>query len=110
MSTADFEDILWERFGISADDGMMKHAIREGKRNVSTERFGFVSGYLSALVVSNPGTTTAVVSVNGVFDKALMFPGICAAGFAHSTKVVVLDACHTKTKFGGVFLVMTILD
>ena len=35
---------------------------------------------------------------------------MCIEAFSHSPKVVGLDACHIKAKYGGVILVMTILD
>ena len=37
-------------------------------------------------------------------------PGPCARAFQHSTRVVGLDACHIKARYGGVLLVMSVLD
>ena len=46
----------------------------------------------------------------GAFKRAFLLPGMCVDAFTHSTKVVGLDGCHIKAKYGGVLLVMTVLD
>ena len=35
---------------------------------------------------------------------------MCIAAFQHTTGVIGLDACHIKASYGGVLLVMTVLD
>ena len=51
-----------------------------------------------------------VTSQDGLFERAFLAPGMCVAAFHHTTRVIGLDACHVKASYGGVLLVMTILD
>ena len=58
----------------------------------------------------NDGSTTSLVAVEGRFQRAFLALGICVKAFAHTTRVIGLDACHIKAAYGGALLVMTILD
>ena len=35
---------------------------------------------------------------------------MCVRAFYHTPKIVGLNACHIKARYGGVLLVMTVLD
>ena len=62
------------------------------------------------LAKENEGTTTGLISIEGVFQRAFLCPGMCARAFERTTKIVGLDACHIKTRYGGALLVTTVLD
>ena len=57
-----------------------------------------VSSFLTTLASTNEGTTTSLLTRDGVFEGAFVCPGICVDAFRHSTKVIGLDGCHVKTK------------
>ena len=50
------------------------------------------------------------MTVEGTFMRAFLCPRMCRDAFRHTTKVVGLDACNMWGPFGGVILVVTILD
>ena len=72
--------------------------------------FGIVRSFLESLASANPGTTFNFQSLDGTFLRAFLCPSICASAFRNSTKVIGLDACHIKARYGGVVLVLTVLD
>ena len=90
----------------------MKNAFLDVKKALVVDNRGFalVSPFLNALAKMNEGTTSSLMSKEGLFQRAFLCPGICARAFEHTTNVVGLDACHIKARYGGVLLVMTVLD
>ena len=72
--------------------------------------FGIVRSYLESLAKANPGTTTNFQALDGQFLRAFLCPSMCGNAFHNSTKVIGLDACHIKAKYGGVVLFVTVLD
>ena len=44
------------------------------------------------------------------FRRAFLFPSMCVNAYHNSTKVIALDGCHIKAKYGGVILSATVLD
>lgn len=84
---------------------MFKEGHRERKDDVWID-----CPFLQVLGMLNEGTTTGLMTDNGLFKRAFLLPGICRAAFPHTTKIIGLDACHVKASYGGVLLVMTFLD
>ena len=72
--------------------------------------FGMVRSFLEALVEMNPGSTTSWKADGDEFQRAFLCPALCKNAFNHSTRVIALDACHVKARYGGVILVLTVLD
>ena len=105
-------DLLYNVHGVSVGAVMMNHSIVDIKNFMWQEgtSFGHVRSYLDALRTNNDGTDTCLVVEDGVFKRAFVALGMCVRAFAISTRVVGLDACHIKAKYGGVLLVMTVLD
>ena len=103
---------FFEKYAIDVERTMLTRAIRNAKVLAAFERapFGTLRPFLEALARVNQGTATEVMTQDGVFGRAFLAPGMCVAAFTHSTRVVGLDACHVKAYYGGVLLVMTILD
>ena len=67
------------------------------------EYFGKIRSFLCNFVEANVGSTASVVVKDGEFQRAFLFPQACADAFRHSTRVVALDGCHVKTKYGVSF-------
>ena len=100
-----------DKFGVDVDLTLIKNALADGKRTGDDNRaFGFVSSFLDSLAKLNEGTTTCLISKEWVFQRAFLCHGMCVRAFEHTTKIVGLDACHIKAWYGGVLLVMTVLD
>ena len=72
--------------------------------------FGLVRSFLETLKTNNPSTTTQFEERDGKFLRAFLMPGMCVNAFHRSTHVISIDGCHVKSKFGGVILVLTVLD
>ena len=91
---------------------MVTNALADVRRARSAEgdSFGLTASFLDALKEKNAGTTTSLVSIDGVFVRAFLCPGMCSRAFRHTTKIVGLDACHIKTQYGGTMLVLSVLD
>ena len=90
---------------------LIKNSLADVKRH-APETFKHLGSFLlsSPLTEKNEGTTTSLMSQDGVFMRAFLCLGICKDAFAHTTKVSGLDACHIKAMYGGALLVMTALD
>ena len=99
-------------FHVTVKRKMISNALADVKRTRSEEgdSFGLIASFLEAIKEKNEGTTTSLVSVDGVFVRAFLCPGVCSRAFQHATKIIGLDACHIKTKHGGTLLVLTLLD
>ena len=102
---------LKSQYGVDVDLMMLNRAIHEAKCSSGMiVSFGRLRAYLESLTALNPGTTTRLLETDGVFERAFMALGMCVDSFQHTTGVVGLDACHIKASYGGVLLVMTVLD
>ena len=103
---------IHDEFHVTVKRKMISNALADVKRTRSEEgdSFGLIASFLEAIKEKNEGTTTSLVSVDGVFVRAFLCPGVCSRAFQHTTKIIGLDACHIKTKHGGILLVLTILD
>ena len=102
---------LKAEFDVDVGNVLIKNALSDVRAPLyDNQAFGLVSSFLDSLARSNEGTTTSVSTLEGVFQRAFLCPGICSRAFQHTTKVAGLDACHIKTLHGGVILLMTILD
>ena len=105
------DDVL-RRFNINVNKKTVKNALADVKRTGPEERqaFGFISSFLSSLAERNKGTTTRVMSENGIFHRAFICPGVCRNAFLNTTKITGINACHIKARYGGSLPVMTALD
>ena len=60
--------------------------------------------------MANTGSKTDFVSKDGEFQRAFLCPTMCVHAFQKATHVINLDACHITARYGGVVLVLTVLD
>ena len=90
LKAAQLAEILHEKFAITLDQTAVKNALRDVKKAllVDNRAFGLVVSYLDALAKSNEGTTTSLLTKDGVFQRAFLMPGVCARSFDHTTKII----------------------
>ena len=108
----DLKERFREKYDVDVDISLLTNALLDVKKAFSfdNQAFGLLSSFLTALEKENEGTTTCVQSQDGIFQRAFLFPGMCSRAFYHTPKIVGLDACHIKARYGGVMMVMTLLD
>ena len=99
-------------YGIDVPGVLLERCMGEAKSGIACQErsFGIVDAFLEALKTKNPSTTTVFETEDGAFLRAFLMPGMCVDAFRHSTRVISLDGCHVKSKYGGVILVLTVLD
>ena len=112
VTPEELSQAIRDEFHVTVKRKMISNALADVKRTRSDvgDSFGLTASFLEALKGKNEGTTTSLVSVDGVFVRAFLCPGVCSRAFKHTTKIIGLDACHVKTKHGGTLLVLTVLD
>ena len=111
--TADeLSDWFRRSFGLDVERHVLEKCIRQVKNAIiaNNSSFGIVHSYLETLAKANPGTTTNFQALDGQFLRAFLCPSMCVNAFHNSTKVIGLDAYHIKAKYGGVVLLVTVLD
>ena len=99
-------------FGLDVERSVLERCTRQVRNMFLAENasFGIVNSFLESLAKANPGTTFNYQSLNGQFLRAFLCPSICVPAFHNSTKVIGLDACHIRARYGGVILLVTVLD
>ena len=99
-------------YGVNIKKWTSQRALRKARSSLSNDEDGFgkLAQLFDALRESDGNTTTDIVTKDGLFFRAFLCPGSCANAFAFTLRIVGMDACHLKTKHGGVLLVMTAID
>ena len=99
-------------FGIRVPVPLLERCMGEVKSGITfnEQSFGLVRAFLEELERNNPLTTTLFEEMDGRFRRALLLPGMCVNAFHHSTRVIGVDGCHIKSKYGGVIFVVSVLD
>ena len=89
-----------------------KRSLAKARASISKveEGFGKLAHLFDTLRESDRDTTTDIVTHDGRFHRAFFCPGACSRAFGLTLRVVGVDGCHLKTKYGGVLLVATVLD
>ena len=101
-----------ETYGTHIEKTMLSRAIAQVRNESLGVKLGFynLTSFTNELSRCNAGTTTSIVSPGGVFQRAFLALGMCVQSFQHTTRFFGLDVCHVKAGYGGVLLVMTVLD
>ena len=112
MTASEISCRLKKKHGVDVDAMTLNRAIREARSGSSSpvRSFGLLRSFLECISSENPGTVTRLSTKDGVFERAFVALGMCIDSFRHTTRVIGLDACHVKAGYGGVLLVMTVLD
>ena len=111
-TASELGDSLRVTFGVHVPTQLLERCMGEAKSGIvfKERSFGLVRSFLEALKTNNPSTTTQFEERDGKFLRAFLMPGMCVNAFHRSTHVISIDGCHVKSKFGGVILVLTVLD
>ena len=112
ITKADAKKQLKDNFAINVDEVRLGRYLSLGKSDYFLKglSFGLIENYLQVVSTLNEGTATNLCTDGDQFKRAFLFPRMCIDAFLNSTKVCGLDACHIKAKYGGVLLVLTVLD
>ena len=73
----------------------------------TTNSIQYLNSYLTELQENNPGSVVHFQSFNDVFGKACLAPGATTKAFTNLLPVVAVDACHMRTKQGGMIFSAT---
>ena len=100
------------RFGLDVKLNILEECFRQAKNEIlsANASFGTVQSFLVYVEGANPGSTIYFEAQDGEFLRAFLCPSICVNAFRNSTRVIALDCCHIKAKYGGVILAATVLD
>ena len=67
--------------------------------------FSLMKCFMIAVEEANPGSTTSLeCSPDRTFKRAFICPYAAQMAFKHCRPMVILDACHIKSNYGGVIL------
>ncbi|XP_019159583.1 PREDICTED: uncharacterized protein LOC109156168 [Ipomoea nil] len=107
-----------EHFTVTKRQGIkaMKLA-RDAIKGDLEDYFNKFWGYYLEIQRTNPNTTSIVKSSNLVEDegkerfiRSYICWDACKQGFKHCRKIIGVDGCHLKSKYGGQLLTATTLD
>ena len=112
LSVAELSDLFLRFLEVRVSTATLERCRREVTMESFGDKvtFGMVRSFLEAFVEMNPGSTTSWKADGDEFQRAFLCPALCKNAFNHSTRVIALDACHVKARYGGVILVLTVLD
>ena len=112
ITVSELRDWLKERHQVDVDMTIVSLALRDVKNDPIHEAisFGHLASFLEALGRTDERTRTSLLREGSFFKRAFLALGMCVRAFPHTTRVIGLDACHIKARYGGALLVMTVLD
>ena len=102
MKPTEMKERIKLEYNADVEKTLLTNALVEVKKSLSFNNHAFclVSSFLNTIERTNEGTTARILSIEGVFHRAFLCPGICARAFSHTPKIVGLDACHIKARYG----------
>ena len=105
VSPSSLQEIINEKFGVDVHHVMASNSLADARKAIFEEDapFGLLRSFLGVLEAINAGTVTSLVEHDNVFQRAFVAPGMCIEAFQQTTRVVGLDACHVKARYGGLF-------
>ena len=74
---------------------------------VHDDSIQYLNNYLLKVQEMNPGTVMSFQTFQNVFCRAFLCPAVAAASFPYLLRVVAIDACHMRTKQGGMIFSAT---
>lgn len=102
------------RYGISVPYCTAWFALNRIKRTTQAEEnesFKMIANLFTALAAANPETRHSIDTDGlGRFVSAFLCPSYAVAAFENSFPALILDACHLKSRFGGVLFAATVMD
>ena len=105
-------DCFRRSFGLEVPVTKLERCTRQARNQLLAEyaSFGKVKSFLDSFEIANPGSKTCFMTNEGEFQRAFLCPAMCVHAFQNATHVISLDVCHIKARYGGVVLVLTVLD
>jgi len=72
----------------------------------NNQSFMLISSFMDMLKINNPGTITSleINNVTSTFERAFICPRSNQLAFPYCRPIVILDACHIKSLYGGIIL------
>ena len=109
---SELQEWIMDKYEVRTEKAILRRAICQAKKSIFWEmsRFGTLAAFLEILSQTNEKTKTSLTAINGMFQRAFLALGMCVDAFTNTTRVTGLEACHLKSPYGGVILVMTVLD
>ena len=108
----ELQDSIRLKYGVNVAGWTSNRSLVKARASISKveEGFGKLAHLFDTLRESDRATITDLVTQESRFHRAFLCPGACSRAFGLSLRVVGVDGCHMKTKYGGVLLVATVLD
>ena len=111
VTIPELTDSFRRSFGVNVTTATLERCLNEVHKSFGGDaQFWTIKSFLQAFVERNPGSTTWFQDNDGEFLMAFLSPAVCVHAFNNSTRVIALDACHVKARYGGVIMALTVLD
>ena len=85
-------------------------ALTQSGYALGAESFRYIPTFFEEIKRLNPGTIAKVEIQAGRFYRAFLCLKACQDAACHCFPVEIMDACHVKSKFGGVLLGLCVID
>ena len=99
ITVSELRDWLKDRHAVDVDMTIASLALRDVKTDPlqGAVSFGHLTSFLEALRSNDGRTRTSLSCDGGLFKRAFLALGMCVRAFPHTTRVIGLDACISKT-------------
>ena len=75
------------------------------------QSFMRIHGFLQSFEESNPGSIVDFErSSTGIFVRAFICPVACLQAFSHCRPIIIVDACHIRSRFKGIAMSACVQD
>jgi hypothetical protein len=86
-------------------------AIDEAKQHVNDAPFQYIEAFFQSIVEANPGTVTGIERrEDNTFFLAFLCPRATQEAFPYCLPLVIVDACHLKSKYEGTLMTASAMD
>ncbi|KAH9250119.1 hypothetical protein BASA81_012071 [Batrachochytrium salamandrivorans] len=98
-------DLARLKHGVTSSYSFAWRALQSHRQDINKAdviSFGQIPYFLHEIEIANPGLTTYVAAISeGIFDNAFLCLGPMRNAFNHCQPMLIVDACHIKSKYGG---------
>jgi hypothetical protein len=105
----DIMNVLIHEYGVSSSYSTVWRALSSSKKTKmleDDESFKFLRSYMERLELHNPGTFTSVdyEQDHKTFKRLFICPRATQLAFKTCRPMVIIDACHLRSKYGGIIM------
>ena len=104
----DIMNMVQKEYGLDSNYSTTWYALNESrmeKQHEGDESFMLLKDFLQKAMDSNPGTVTSLECANDhTFTRAFLCPRANQLAFKYCRPILILDACHLKSVYGGVVM------